>query len=182
MEAWSRKHESCTNCGTDEYCHIGRGLCIRCYPLARRLEQLSKWDLSDPQSMKGFPRALRGVFQTQTEVEAFKADARQQIESRLNEFRMREETLSGEISGTDIEFQLKRIARIVVPKGDVLYHGSATLIDHEFNTKQRKLLYGLLSRMEDKRPWAGVHYGKHAANGMVKTFIQKVTKNQTDNF
>jgi hypothetical protein len=69
---------------------------------------------------------------------------------------------------------------MIVPKGDVLYHGSATLIDHSFDIKQKTLLYRLLSRMEEKRPWTGIHYGKHAANERLKKFIERVTGHQSD--
>lgn len=180
MKAWSRKHKNCTNCHTDRYPHVARGFCTQCYPLLCRKEQLSNWNLSNPASMKGFPPSLLPFLQTQAQVEAFKVDAKEQIQSRLNELRTREEKLNSEINGIDIEYQLGRIAKMVVPKGDILYHGSATLINNSFNMKQKKLLYRLLSRMEEKRPWTGIHYGKYSANALLKTFIEKVTGNQSD--
>jgi hypothetical protein len=106
MKACSRKHKSCANCRTDRYQHVARGFCTRCYPLVRRLEQLSNWDLSNPESMKGFPPGLLPFLQTQAEVEAFKVDAKEQIQSRLNELRTREEKLNSEINGIDIKYQL----------------------------------------------------------------------------
>jgi hypothetical protein len=180
VDTWSKKHKSCKNCLTDRHPHIARGFCARCYPLARRLDELERRELRDSASMKHFPNSLRQFVQNQAVLEGFRTDAREQIRSRLNEIRLQEEKLSAKIDGIDIENQLNRIAKIIVPKAKTLYQGSASLIECEFSLKQRNLLYSLLNRMEETRPWVGVRYGKHTANGMLKAFIQKVTKNQSD--
>jgi len=141
---------------------------------------VDKWNLSKPDGLRGFPRGLRPFLQTQAQVDGFKIDAREQIESRLRDLRVREEKLNGEISGMDIERELRNIARLIVSKGNNLYYGSATVVDHSFNARQKKVLYGLLTRIRDKLPWAGIHYGKHAANAAVKEFIEMVSREQRD--
>jgi hypothetical protein len=107
-------------------------------------------------------------------------DAREQIESRLRDLRVREEKRNGEISGIDVEHELSKIARMIVSKGDNLYHGISTVVDHNFDAGQKKLLYDLLSRIGEKLPWAGVRYGEHAANAAVKQFMEMVARKQRD--
>ena len=85
---------------------------------------------------------------------------------------MREEKLNGEINGIDLEYQLQRIARMILPKERGLYHGIAGFIDDNFDMKQKKLLYSLLSEIDEKLPWKGIHYGKHAAEAIIRRFVQ----------
>jgi len=137
---------------------------------------LEKWDLSDPNSMKGFPSSLVSLIRTQEELDGFKADAKEQIRSRLTYLRMQEEKLNGKIYGIDLEYQLQRIAKMVFPKERTLYHGIAGFIDDNFGMKQKKLLYSLLSKIDEKLPWKGVHSGKHTASASVKLLREKLKK------
>jgi len=166
----------CTNCGTTRYRHVAKGLCRRCYPLKLRLQNLEKWDFSGVNSLKGFPGSLLPFIRTQEELDGFKADAKEQIESRLTYLRMREQKLSSRITGIDIEYELRKISRMIVPDGDDLYFGIASWIDHNFSNKQKKLLYGLLSKIDEKLPWKGIHYGKHVAQASVRLLKEKLKK------
>ena len=132
--------------------------------------------MRDPASMKRFPNSLRQFLQAENILEGFRADAREQIRSRLSEIRQQEEKLLGDISGIDIENQLNRIVKIIAPKASSPYRGTASLFERKFNPKQRSILYGLLNRLEERRKWAGVRYGKHAANSMLNEFIQKARR------
>ena len=85
---------------------------------------------------------------------------------------VREKRLSGKITGIDIEYELRKIAHMIFPGGDNLFFGIATLIDHNFSNKQKKLLYSLLSGIDEKLPWKGIHYGKNAAEASVKLLIE----------
>lgn len=169
-------YKRCTNCSTIRYRLIAKGLCKRCYPLKLRLRNLEKWDLSDPNSLKGIPNSLVPLIRTQEELDGFKADAKEQIGDRLTYLRMREEKLNGKINGIDLEYQLQRIARMIFPKERALYHGIAGFMEDNFAMKQKKLLYNLLSKIEEKHPWKGVHYGKHAAKASVKLLTEKLKK------
>ena len=172
MKSLAPKHKRCTNCGTTRYRLIAKGLCTKCYPLKHRLENFGKCDLSNPKSLKVFLPSLLPFIRTKEVLNGLKADAKEQIEKRLSHFRWREEKLDGKIDGIDLEYQLQRIARMILPKERGLYHGVAGFIDDNFTMKQKKLLYSLLSEMEEKVPWRGIHYGKHAAKAMVRRFLQ----------
>ena len=152
-KSWSEKHQKCENCNTLRYPHIAKGLCKRCYPLKPKLQQLEKWDVSNPNSLKGIPPSLRPFIKTKGHLDGFKLDAKEQIECRLNYLRMREEKLKSVINGTDIEYELRKIARRIVPGADKLYHGIGTLIDHDFTVKQKKVIYTLLNEIDEALPW-----------------------------
>lgn len=153
MKSLAPKYKYCTNCCTTRYRLIAKGLCTRCYPLKLRLENFEKCDLSNPKSLKVFPPSLLPFIKTQEVLNGFKAHAKEQIEKRLSYLRVREEKLNGEINGIDLEYQLQRIARMIFPKERTLYHGIAGYIDDNFTTKQKKLLYSLLSEIDDRLPW-----------------------------
>ena len=172
MKTLAPKYKRCSNCDTTRYRLVAKGLCERCYRLKLRLQNFEKCDLSNPNSLKVFPPSLLPSIRTQEVLDGFKADAKEQIERRLSHLRVREEKLNGEINGIDLEYQLQRIARMILPKERGLYHGIAGFIDDNFAMKQKKLLYSLLSEMEEKFPWKGIHYGKHAAKAMVRRFVQ----------
>src|SRR4030042_224793 len=155
METWSAKYKECKNCGTTRHSHIAKGFCKRCYPLQIKLQQLQGWDVSEPKSLKGFPHSLRPFIRTQEYLDGFKIDAKKQIKSRLNCLRIREEKLKSIIKGIDVEHMLNKIARIIAPGGDKLHHGVADLIDQNFNSKQKKLLYILLNKIDETVPWKG---------------------------
>ena len=106
--------------------------------------------------MKDISPSLRPIFKTKEHLDGFKLDAKKQIESRLNYLRMREERLESIINGTDIEYELQKIARRIVRGADKLYHGIGTMIDHEFTVKQKKIIYTLLNEIEEAIPWKGV--------------------------
>jgi len=170
MKTLAPKYKRCTNCSTTRYRLIAKGLCERCYRLKLRLQNYEKCDLLNPKSLKVFPLSLLPFIKTQEVLDGFKGDVKEQIERRLSDLRVREEKLNGEINGIDLEYQLQRIARMILPKPKErgLYHGIAGFIDDNFAMEQKKPLYSLLSEIEEKLPWKGIHYGKHAAEAMIR--------------
>lgn len=176
IKTWSAKHEECKNCNTTRYPQIAKGFCKRCYPLFLKLQRLQKWDLSNPKSLKDIPPSLRPFIKTQGHLDGFKLDAKKQIESRLNYLRMREEKLKSVIKGIDVEHELQKIARRIVPSGDKLYHGIASLIDHDFSVKQKKVIYILLNEIDEALPWKGIRYGQHAGAELARAFVRSFTQ------
>ena len=175
---WSINHEECKNCGTIRYPHIAKGFCKRCYPLQLKLQQLQGWDVSNPKSLKGFPHSRRSFIKKQDYLDGFKIDAKEQIDSRLNYLRMREEKLKGIITGIDVEYKLERIAELALRRRYKFgfYHGIVGVIDQNFNRKQKKLIYILLNKIDEALPWKGIRYGQHAAEAGVRAFIHSFSK------
>jgi hypothetical protein len=171
LKIWSPKSKQCANCRTTEHPHRAKGYCKRCYPLQLKLQYLKRWDLSKPETLKGFLHSLLLFVKTQQEVDAFKVDAKNQIKRRLYHLRLGEEKLKGIIVGIDIEHKLETIARMIAPRSSTIYHGVADLIDQNFNDKQKKVIYILLSKIDEALPWKGIRIGQHAAKAMVRTFI-----------
>lgn len=46
VDGWSRNAAFCQGCGTDQVPHKAGGWCCRCYPIRKKLEKLSRLDLS----------------------------------------------------------------------------------------------------------------------------------------
>jgi hypothetical protein len=128
-----------------------------------KLERSKKWDLSKPESLKDLSPSLLQLITTQSHLDDFKIDAKESIQSRLDFLRIREEKSKGEITGIDIEHKLEKIAELALRRRykQPFYHGYATLIEHNFSSEQRKLIYFLLSKIDEALPWEGIRYVYH---------------------
>lgn len=155
-----------------------RGFCKRCYPLQLKLEQFQKWDLSNPESLKGFPHTHRRFMTTQKCLDGFKKDIKKQIQSHLECLRWRADKLKGVITGIDIEYELEKVACMAL-RGRYkfgFYHGIANHTDDNFNAKQRKLIYTLLNEIDEARPRKVIRAGQHFAEASVEDFKIQMTK------
>lgn len=150
VKNWSNKYDKCQNCGTVRFNHIAKGYCKRCYALIKQLEQVNCWDLSSPQTLKRYPRNV--IFHRQDVFKKIKKGYVLQIKKRLVFLKTKEESLSEPVYGVDIEHQLQRIAKLCYVKNKRLFHGRANYIDHNFNKKQKKILYKLLNEIEENIP------------------------------
>ena len=155
FKKWSKKFENCQQCGTKRFKHKAKGLCTRCYWLVGKLEQVNRWDLSDPNSLRGYPRELDYGPEVFLRV---KSSAASQIRERLVVLREREEALEKRVDGSDLEYQLRRIAQRCRVKNKHLLFGSEAYFENCFGAKQRRILYGLLQEIEENIPWEGINW------------------------
>lgn len=151
MDGWSKNHESCVNCGTTRRPFKARGLCRKCYRVTRTLEQVKAWDMSRPETLKGYPDAP-GVY-TAAWCDRIRASYTRQLERRLAHLRAREEKLTGDVEGIDLELQLDHIATLARVRGRSLYNNLATPLHSRFTPEQRRFLFNLLNRIEEAVPW-----------------------------
>lgn len=149
MTYWAKEYQLCKNCKTQRFSHKARGYCNRCYSLIRRLETVQKWNLTNKNTLKGFPG---DAHYSQERFQKIKSNYMQQIKQRLFYLCAREEQLNSNIDGLDIEYQLNRIANLAGTRNRKLYHGIATHIDHNFKPKQKNLLFRLLNKIEENVP------------------------------
>ena len=152
-QKWARKHQRCINCSTTRYSHKARGYCTRCYRLVKRIEEIKKWDITNPSSLKNSGNAWVNRNDPKR-LERLRRGCIEQIESRLEFLKDREVQISGneDVEGINIEFQLKRLARIA-KANDKVFHGTANLIDWNFSQQQKTLIFSLLNQIEENRPW-----------------------------
>jgi hypothetical protein len=151
LKKWSKKFGKCQQCGTKRFKHKAKGLCTRCYRLLRKLEQVDRWDLSDPKSLKGYPR--ESCFhdpETLARVRAFEA---REIRERLDYLKYAETILERPINGLDLEGMLNNIARQCGVKKQQLFFGTASSINFHFNPEQRRILYRYLNEIQENIPW-----------------------------
>lgn len=158
---WARKYDKCQNCGTTRYRHVGKGLCSRCYRLSKRLEQVNGWNPDNPESLKGYPYTSYDP----EEFRRIKSGFVTQIEERLALLKSREELLEGLVEGTDIEYQLGRIARRCRVRNKDMFFGIATCIDHSFDNEQKRMLFSLLNKIDEGIPWEGL--------SLIKVFLER---------
>lgn len=154
--AWSSKYEKCQECGTQRRSHRAKGLCIRCYQLVYKLKQIEQWDLTDPQTLKGFPRV--DIFWEEKTFNQAKRGAAKEVRRRLDFLKYREESLQEPVTGIDIEYFLQYIADRCGVRNKNLFHGIAGTIDFSFDMEQKKIIYELLNRIEEDIPWRAIDW------------------------
>jgi hypothetical protein len=139
-EKWARKFEKCQQCGTKRFKHVGKGLCKRCYRLVRKLEDVNRWDFSDPESAIGY---LTGTdFLDPDKFRRIKRRVVEEIQEQLRILRGRERLLEGPINGSNVEAQLSLIASQCHVKNKNLFHGISLTIDRSFEMEQRERCIG----------------------------------------
>jgi hypothetical protein len=168
MKKWSHEHAKCQNCGSERFPHKGKGYCQRCYPLVKKIEKVDCWDLSNPQSLKGFNQSVlthltyhpdgnykRKLFRK------IKDGYKSQTKERLDFFRHREEALTDQVWGLQIEVEFKRIAsKCGIKDYRKLFYGSGSVIDAMFDTEQKKYLFTLLNKIQENIRWDGINWGR----------------------
>jgi len=167
MKKWSHEYAKCQNCGSERFPHKGRGYCKRCYPLVKRMEKIDSWDLSNPQSLKGYPVMALTYRNENYKRKLFielKYGCKAQIKERLDFLRHREAKLTGQVQvdGLTLEMSLARIASKCRKIKDYrrLFFGCAGSIDAHFDAEQKRYLFSLLNRIEENIPWSGINWQK----------------------
>jgi len=165
------KSAACGNCGTERYPQYRRGYCEDCYRLKRRLEKISKWDPSDPDTLDkekefrkggGPPSRLnlkgesvryilgfhpKGFDQ---EVQQQKSQKLQEITKKLKRLKTMESQRAGDIDGINIEHAFRRLAKYAGVTNDSVLYGIASLVTAEFDEKQMRILFGFLLDIEER--------------------------------
>jgi len=156
MDKWSSKFKNCKNCLTKKFPHKAKGYCSRCYSAVGRLDEIEKWDLGKPETLRNYPKNL--IFYNPDTFEKIKKGSLKQYKEKLNSLKHIEEILNKPIGGIELEYKIRYIADLVGGHGDKLFFGTANLFDHNFDKKQKKILYDLLNRMTEDVKWGGVNW------------------------
>ena len=83
------------------------------------------------------------------------------IDRHLEYLKGREEKLTGEADGLDIEYGFERIAkRCKCRRHESLFKGISTFIDHNFDPGQKKILFRLFNDIEEALPWHDPMHGQ----------------------
>ncbi|WP_223550524.1 hypothetical protein [Aestuariivivens sp. NBU2969] len=138
--AWSKKFSSCQSCGTNEWNHLARGYCKKCYPLIKDLETIKCWDVNKNKTLI----TVRGVNPkphiNDSQFKKYQSNFINQIESRLGLYKLYNKS---NVEGLDIEGCFKTIAEDYCTGSNKSsdFHGAVTKYDLKFNARQRKLIY-----------------------------------------
>lgn len=87
---------------------------------------------------------------------------RSECQRRLDNLKEMKQKRNDPISGLDLERQLCCVARRAgIPEKKLhIFRGLATLFNESFNPGQKRLLFGLLSDIEENVPWTGIDWGR----------------------
>jgi hypothetical protein len=146
--------EFCGNCKTERYGIFCRGYCYRCYPLIVRKEEVERWDLKIPSTLKRLPSICADYSQRALEEEfpKIKAKRLKELEFRLWLFKTQEARRNGEVTGLDIEHGLCRVAKWCGGK-EAAVQGIASTVNSHFEPEARRALLGWLFNIEESMRW-----------------------------
>lgn len=148
----ANKNTRCVNCGTDRFLLRARGYCARCYPVLRKLEIVHSWDLDRPETLRGYSQLA--VFYTKHGFNFLKNETLKRFQRRLDFLKTRERQRNSSIGGLEIEHLLRRLGKMCGVRDDV-HQGVARYVEDVFTPEQRRVLFCLLSDIEERVPWRG---------------------------
>lgn len=132
--------------------HRANGYCRRCYQLITKKSQIQKWNLDDPKSLKGY--IMNMSFWKPDIMKAVQVERLKKIESHLADLKFREERLSEDIDGEDIERGLTSLAKqCKCRRHESIFAGYRAVIDDNFDLPQKKILFGIINAIEEALPW-----------------------------
>jgi len=144
----------CANCNTERFDIYCRGYCQRCYRLIVEREQVERWDLKNPSTLKGFPRSFRYHHQRGLE-EAFpriKAARLKELNFRSRLLKMRESQRTGKVQAIDIEHAFRRLTKWSGGKESAV-RGIASLVNYHLDQEAQRALLGWLFDIEESMRW-----------------------------
>jgi hypothetical protein len=150
------QHRICRNCGSERRAVYRSGYCGKCYTPARKLAQIQAWDLAREETLAYYPRGAS--WRTSEYFAIFKTQFGSQARGRLELLRSREEMYLSGASGILIERQLRSLSLRAGCRREVHY-GSASRIDHSFDSASKRELFRLLYEIEEELPWNGLSVG-----------------------
>ena len=150
MKFISKKHKACINCSTTRYKHKARGYCLRCYAIVRKIKLIKTWKLSNPKSLKDCPIDVNRF--SLDRFAKFKTLYIKELDNQLEHLKVKEEQLFGSIEGIDIEMQLTHIVSRVKIRNKNLFFHTANSFDHQFDEKQKKIIFQLLNEIIENLP------------------------------
>lgn len=161
MKRTSPKYSShdakpCVNCSTTRYLIKARGRCTRCYPIQLRLEHTQRWDSSQPDTLRHYPKLSNyPPHHWEHDFPRIKKHTIRELQKRLLHFKQVEDNLLGRINGYDIEVKLRNLA-IRAGAGRNSLSKCAGTLDSQFTWEQRKILFKLLTEVTENIKWDGI--------------------------
>lgn len=147
MAGWGNRYSKCTSCSTEDWRHKAKGLCVKCYPIIRSIEIVSKWDFNEKSTLKPIP-GISAIVISQIasgrDFEKSKTEILRQLENRLNLYK---NCFNPEcISGINMERLLEKFSELILgDKGKKMFHGVCSTYDSNFQKEQLEIIYKDLS-------------------------------------
>jgi hypothetical protein len=154
----SKKSDHCANRNTERYGIYRRGYCEFCYRLIVQKEEVERWDLKDPSTLKRVP-GIASYSQRRFEEEfpKIKAARLKELEYRLWLRKTKEAQRNAKVTGIDIEHAFRRLAKYSCGKEDAVYN-IASMVNAYFDQRARRTLLGWLFDIEESMRWDAKRY------------------------
>ena len=137
--------EGCRHYGTTRHPLRKGRRCKYCDRLVQRRRRALRWQLDNPQSLKGCVLVCNGMYPTQQELERFRANYLREIGEKLKGRRFMETRLHERVTGIDVEHIICAVAAIAgAEKGHSLIHGIAGYLESVFDARASNALYKVL--------------------------------------
>jgi len=143
---WSRNRDDCSNCGSEERKHAGRGLCTICYRLTLEKKAAEGWQIGHPSTLKGYPFLSGGI--DHPKFDGFKRKVIRHYQTRLDYLNRRGLKLKGDVDGLDLEYAFGQLARLAGSKNRNLFHGLCGWFEMIFGPEQRRALLRIADKIE----------------------------------
>jgi hypothetical protein len=147
---WNERFPCCVNCGETDRPRRRAGYCNACWPFARRLREVEKWNPEDPTTFVG-----AGTYRTPSA--HFKKDGSREfakaVQSRcfqgLGRIKNWERKNRGEepIDGVYLEHFFDEVGDLLRSRGRKRFHGYATMLEHTLDASAKSLIHSMLTRL-----------------------------------
>lgn len=148
---WSKRHDRCRECGTTRHAHKAKGLCAYCYALIRKIEVISSWDYSDPETLIGFPKGMPLVGDEL--VKRVQRGLIAEYRDRLNDLSRWESPPVQGLDGATFETLFNQVATHCKARHRNMFFGYANTFDWNFDKEQKQIIYQLLTSILRDIPW-----------------------------
>lgn len=143
MSEWSNKYSKCQSCSTSDWKHKAKGLCVKCYPIKRKIAIVEKWDLNDNPSLKpigGFDSMLITQIIKSDKFINSKMEILRQLKNRLLLYQNCFNPIN--VDGMSIERLLACYSELLLgDKGKIMFHGACSKYDNKFSQKQMNIIF-----------------------------------------
>ena len=161
---WNERRPTCTNCDSNFSDRRPNGYCARCWPSAKKLRAMSKWDRANPETWVGCSYRGRHWFHAGLTCTEYYDTAKSMLEVELHNRKHLEQQVHGDapIDGLSIEHALIKLGGVLHMRDPNHYYNWATSIDHALGKREKKMVYGWLMHFLLNRPhssfWARAYY------------------------
>ncbi|RZJ52320.1 MAG: hypothetical protein EOO44_12195 [Flavobacterium sp.] len=151
MANWN-KYKSCNNCIGNEWSHLARGYCQKCYPLIKDLEKVEAWNVLDSTTINNVRGVSKDFMMAAIRDGKFHDYQKIIITLLKNRLKIFRSYINPNGYAFDIEILLTNISDVYCTNGTKnIFRGHAALYESDMRIEQRKVFEKALLELEINR-------------------------------